>query len=42
MKETWIAKGMKWIGVALAVSVGIYVTGSAWCLWALLIPVMGD
>ena len=42
MEKTWIGKGMKWIGVSIAVSVGIYITGSAWCLWAFLIPAMGD
>lgn len=42
MEKTWIGKGMKWIGVSIAVSVGIYITGSAWCLWAFLIPAIGD
>lgn len=42
MEKIWIGKGMKWIGVAIAVSVGIYITASAWCLWAFLIPAMGD
>ena len=42
MEKIWIGEGMKWIGVAIAVSVGIYITGSACCLWAFLIPAMGD
>lgn len=27
-----------WIATGIAVSVGIFITGSAWCLWALFIP----
>jgi len=30
----------KWIGTAVAVSVGLYITKSPWCLWAFVIPVM--
>lgn len=29
-----------WISTAAAVITGIYLTGSAWCLWALFIPAM--
>lgn len=29
-----------WIGTSAAVIAGIYLTGSANCLWALLIPAM--
>lgn len=32
----------KWVSVALAVSIAVYCTRSAWCLWALLIPICGD
>lgn len=41
MMYQW-GKVAKWVSVAIAVSVGIYYTKSPWCLWALLIPVMGD
>nr|DAW88477.1 MAG TPA: hypothetical protein [Caudoviricetes sp.] len=33
---------VKWISVAVAVSVGIYITKSAWCLWAFILPICGD
>ena len=29
-----------WVGTSAAVIAGIYLTGSANCLWALLIPAM--
>lgn len=35
MKWTYVAA---WIGTAAAVSAGIWVTGSAWCLWAMILP----
>lgn len=35
MKWTHVAA---WIGTAAAVGVGIWVTGSAWCLWAMILP----
>lgn len=34
----WLAYASAWISTAAAVIAGIYLTGSAWCLWALLIP----
>ena len=34
----WLAYASAWVSTATAVIVGIYSTGSAWCLWALLIP----
>ena len=36
----WFAYAMVWISTSVAVSVGIYLTHSAWCLWALLIPAL--
>ena len=34
----YFAYAMAWLSTAIAVSVGIYFTHSALCLWALLIP----
>ena len=34
----WLAYAAAWIATASAVIAGIYLTGSAWCLLALLIP----
>ena len=34
----WLAYASAWVSTATAVIVGIYLTESAWCLWALLIP----
>lgn len=34
----WLAYASAWVATAAAVIAGIYLTGSAWCLWALLIP----
>ena len=34
----WLAYAPAWIATSAAVIAGIYLTGSAWCLWALLIP----
>ena len=34
----WVAYASAWIATVAAVIVGIYLTGSAWCLWALFIP----
>lgn len=31
-------KGLMWISVAFAVSIGICITKSPWCLWALTLP----
>ena len=36
----WFAYAMVWLSTAIAVSCGICVTHSAWCLWALLIPAL--
>ena len=36
----YLAWGMAWVATAVAVSVGIYYTKSANCLWAMLIPAM--
>lgn len=36
----WLAYAAAWIATSSAVIAGIYLTGSAWCLWALLIPAM--
>lgn len=36
----WALACTAWISTAAAVSVGIYYTNSAWCLWAMLIPSM--
>lgn len=33
----WFAYSIIWISVSLAVCFGIYITKSAWCLWAFLI-----
>lgn len=32
----YIACAVAWISVSAAVIAGIYMTGSAWCLWAFL------
>ncbi|MBU5331762.1 hypothetical protein KQI61_06095 [Anaerocolumna aminovalerica] len=37
-KDVWKIFACAWLGTAMAVSVGIYFTQSAWCLWALLFP----
>lgn len=34
----YIALATAWLATGGAVCVGIYITKSAWCLWALLIP----
>lgn len=40
MKYLYIAYGMMWLSVAIAVSVGIYYTHSIHCLWFMLIPTL--
>lgn len=35
----WFAYAIMWISVSLATCFGIYITKSAWCLWALFIPI---
>lgn len=32
----YIAYAVAWFSVSVAVVAGIYMTGSAWCLWAFL------
>lgn len=36
----WIAYACAWIATSAAIIAGIYLTGSAWCLWAFFIPAM--
>lgn len=36
-KWLWLSYGMAWLAVSVAVCVGIYITHSAWCLWAFLL-----
>ena len=36
----WIGYTAAWISTAAAAIEGMYFTGAAWCLWALLIPAM--
>lgn len=36
----WLGYGLMWLSVSAAVSVGLYVTHSAWCLWAFLLPAL--
>lgn len=40
MKYAYIAYGMMWLSMAIAVSVGIYYTHSIHCLWFMLIPTL--
>lgn len=40
MRTIWLVYAAIWISVGVAVSVGIYVTKSADCLWAFLIPLL--
>lgn len=37
-KDIWKVFACAWLGTAIAVSIGIYLTQSAWCLWALFFP----
>lgn len=39
-KMAWIAYAAAWISTAAAVVAGVHVTGSAWCLWAMVLPLM--
>ena len=34
----WLAYAVAWVSTAIAVSVGVYFTGSAWCLGAMMLP----
>ena len=36
----WIAYAAAWISTAAAVVAGVHVTGSAWRLWAMVLPLM--
>jgi len=36
----WLGYGLMWLSVSAAVSVGLYVTHSAWCLWAFVLPAL--
>lgn len=36
----WIAYAAAWISTAAAVVAGVHVTGSVWCLWAMVLPLM--
>lgn len=36
--DVWFAIAMMWLSVALAVSIGIVITGRFVCLWFLLVP----
>lgn len=36
----WIVYVAAWISTSAAAIAGMYLTGSAWCLWALLLPVL--
>lgn len=40
MDEEKRARAVAWIATGIAVVVGVCVTGSAWCMWALFIPAM--
>lgn len=40
MKNAFWAVGMAWMATSAAVIAGIYITKSANCLWALLLPAM--
>lgn len=35
----YLAYAVAWIATAIAVIYGIKYTGSAWCLWAFILPV---
>lgn len=39
-KDLWVAYAIMWMSVSLAVCTGMYITKSAWCLWAMVIPAM--
>lgn len=36
----WIDYAAAWISTAAAVVAGLHVTGSTWCLWAMVLPLM--
>ena len=39
-KMVWIAYAAAWISTAAAVVAGVHVTGSAWRLWAMALPLL--
>jgi uncharacterized membrane protein YgaE (UPF0421/DUF939 family) len=38
-KYVWKIFVAAWLGTAVAVIAGVYFTHSAWCMWALVLPV---
>lgn len=40
LKYIWKIYFSMWFSTALAISIAIYFTHSAWCLWALIFPGM--
>lgn len=36
----WFANAVAWIATSVGVVAGVYLTKSAWCLWAFLIPAL--
>lgn len=38
LRMVYFAYAMAWVATAVASCYGMKVTGSAWCLWALLLP----
>ena len=36
----WLGFGIMWASVSAAVSVGLCMTRSPWCLWAFLLPAL--
>ena len=36
----WFANAVAWIATSVGVVAGMYITKSAWCLWAFLIPAL--
>ena len=36
----WFANAVAWIATSVGVVAGMYLTKSAWCLWAFLIPAL--
>lgn len=40
LKYIWKIYAAMWLSTAIAVSVAVYVTNSAWCLWAFMFPAL--
>lgn len=36
----WFANAVAWIATSVGVVAGMYITKSAWCFWAFLIPAL--